>query len=221
MTFISQRRDNRDLYVKRADGVSAAEPVLDLAVHVDEGFWSPDADWLIYRTGISGGEGRDIFALRSGPDSATVPVAADPGFDERSPTLSPDGRWLAYMSNESGRWEVYVRSFPDVDARRWQISVRGGTSPAWAHSGRELFYWGEGSLMAMEVVPAPTFGRGQTRALFSVEGYFNTSTRSTYDMTADDQRFVMIRDVEALVEADLVIVQNFFEELKAKVGGNR
>ncbi len=218
VTFISDRANNRDLYVKRADGVGSAEPVMDLAADVDEGFWSPLGDWLVYRTGISGGEGRDIFAWRSGPDSATVPVAADPGFDERSPALSPDGRWLAYGSDESGRWEVYVRSFPDVDARRWQISVRGGTSPAWGHSGRELFYWGEGSLMAMEVVPAPTFVRGQTRALFSAEGYFNAGTRSTYDITADDQRFVMIRDAEALVETDLVIVQNFFEELKAKVG---
>ena len=218
VTFISERGENRDLYVKRADGVGAAEPVLDLAVHVDEGFWSPNGDWLIYRTGISGGEGRDIFAWRSGPDSGTVPVAADPGFDERSPALSPDGRWLAYMSGESGRWEVYVRSFPDVDARRVQISVRGGQNPAWAHSGRELFYWSEGNLMAMDVVTTPTFVPGQAQALFSVEGYPSGATRSTYDVTADDQRFVMIRNVEAQAEGDLVIVENFFEELKAKVG---
>jgi serine/threonine-protein kinase len=218
VTFISDRGTNRDLYMKRADGVGAAEPVMDLAVHVDEGFWSPNGDWLIYRTGISGGEGRDIFAWRSGPDSVTVPVAADPGFDERSPALSPDGRWLAYVSDESGRWEVYVRPFPDVDAGRWQISVRGGGAPAWAHSGQELFYMSEQRLMAVDVVTTPTFAPGQEKVLFSVAGYFNSGTRSGYDMTADDQRFLMIQDEEALVEGDLVIVQNFFEELKAKVG---
>ncbi|GMQ83040.1 MAG: hypothetical protein BMS9Abin05_2513 [Rhodothermia bacterium] len=214
VTFISDRGNNRDLYVKRADGVDDAEPVLDLAVEVDEGFWSPDGNWLIYRTGISGGEGRDIFAWRSGPDSATVPVAADPRFDERSPALSPDGRYLAYMSDESGRWEVYVRSFPDVQAGRWQISVRGGSVPAWSHSGRELFYRSGKNLMAVEVVMTPTFTPGQQKVLFSVAEYFVAGTRSEYDMTADDQRFVMIRDEEALVEGDLVIVQNLVEELK-------
>jgi len=217
VTFISDRGNNRDLYVKRADGVGAAKPVLDLAVHVDEGFWSPLGDWLIYRTGISGGEGRDIFAWRSGPDSVTVPVAADPGFDEQSPALSPDGRWLAYVSDESGRWEVYVRPFPEVNAGRWQISVEGGGAPAWSHSGRELFYRSGQGLMAVAVVTTPTFTPVQQKVLFSLAEYFVSGTRSGYDMTADDQRFVMIRDEEAQVEGDLVIVQNFFEELKQRV----
>jgi len=217
VTFISDRGNNRDLYVKRGDGVGAAEPVLDLAAEVDEGFWSPDGEWLIYRTGISGGEGRDIFAWRSGPDSVTVPVAADPRFDERSPALSPDGRYLAYMSDESGRWEVYVCSFPELQAGRWQISVRGGTTPAWSHSGRELFYRSGQDLMAVEVVTTPTFAPGQQKVLFSAAEYVDSGSRSGFDITADDQRFVMIRNDEAQVEGDLVIVQNFFEELKQGV----
>jgi serine/threonine-protein kinase len=207
--FVSDRRANRDLYVKRADGVGAAERVLDIAAHVDQAIRSPDGKWIIYRTGIAGGAGRDIFARRLGPDSTTVPVAADPGFDEQAPALSPDGRWLA------------VRPFPKIEAGRWQVSVRGGTEPVWAHSGRELFYRsGDEDLMVTDVVTAPTFKPGQPRVLFSLRGYYRSVNHAHYDITADDQRFVMIRTtgLGRTVTGDLILVENFLEELKAKVG---
>ena len=92
-----------------------------------------------------------LIVLRQGPDSATVPVAADSGFDENAPVLSPDGRWLAYVSDETGQDEVWVRPFPNVDAGRWQVSARGGTEPLWAHSGRELFYKSQGSMKVVGV----------------------------------------------------------------------
>ncbi len=219
VTFVTDREENRDLYVKRADGVGSAEVVRDLAVNVDEGFWSPDGDWLVYRTGISGEE-RDIFAWRSEPDSVTVPVAAAPGVDEVAPALSPDGRWLAYVSSETGRREVWVRSFPDVEAGRWQISVRGGTEPVWAHSGQELFYKSRGNLMVVGVQTDPTFATLEVRELFSTQGYYPFVVHHTYDVTADDQRFVMIRrQAQATRGAtELIMVENFFEELKARVG---
>jgi hypothetical protein len=204
------------LYVKRADGVGSAEPRLDLAVDVDEGLWSPHGDWLVYRTGTITGE-RDIFAWRSGPDSATISVAADPAWDELAPALSPDGRWVAYVSSETGRQEVWVRPFPDVEAGRWQVSVQGGTEPVWAHSGRELFYKSQASLMVVGVQTEPTFATLEVRELFSTQGYFPFATHRSYDVAADDQRFVMIREPQA--EAyQLIVVENFFEELKAKVG---
>jgi serine/threonine-protein kinase len=219
VTFISVRGGNRDLYVKRADGVGSAEVVLDLAADVNEGFWSPDGDWLIYRTGTIVGV-RDIFALRSGPDSVTVPVAADPGFDEFAPALSHDGRWLAYVSDETGRAEVWVRPFPDVEAGRWQVSVQGGTEPVWAHSGRELFYKSPNRLMVVGVQTSPTFATLEARELFSKQGYFDFSTHRAYDVTADDQRFVMISTTLGGETGTgyLIVVENFFEELKAKVG---
>jgi len=216
VTFITDREDNRDVYVKRVDGIGSAEVVRDLAVNVDEGFWSPDGDWLIYRTGISGEE-RDIFAWRSGPDSATVPVAATPGVDEVAPALSPDGQWLAYVSNETGRQEVWVRPFPDVAAGRRQLSVQGGTEPVWAHSGQELFYKSQGNLMVVSVQTGPTFTTGEVRQLFSTLGYFHFPVHRSYDVTADDQRFVMIRVQEAAGAAELILVLNFFEELKRLV----
>jgi len=218
VTFITGRGDNRDLYVKRVDGIGSAEVLRDLAVNVDEGFWAPDGDWLIYRTGISGEE-RDIFAWRSGPDSATVPVAALPGVDEVAPALSPNGQWLAYVSNETGRQEVWVRPFPDVTVGRRQISVQGGTEPVWAHSGQELFYKSQGNLMAVDVQTGPTFTTGEVRQLFSTEGYYPFVVHHAYDVTEDDERFLMIRLKEGEGAAELILVQNFFEELKDKVGG--
>jgi serine/threonine-protein kinase len=219
VTFISNRTGKRDLYVRRADGVGSAEPVLDLAITVDEGFWSPEGDWLIYRSGMTGEE-RDIFAWQPGPDSATVSVATAAGVDEVAPTLSPDGRWLAYVSNETGRQEVWVRPFPDVEAGRWQISVQGGTEPVWAHSGRELFYKSQGSLMVVGVQTTPTFAALEVRELFSTRGYTTFAVHRTYDVTEDDQRFVMIREtmVEEGGATELIVVENFFEELKERVG---
>jgi len=215
VTFISNRGGNRDLYAKRADGVGSAEPVLDLAVDVDEGLWSPHGDWLVYRTGTVPPE-RDIFAWRSGPDSATISVVADSAVDVVAPALSPDGRWLAYVSDETGRQEVWVVPFPDVEAGRWQVSVRGGTEPLWAHSGRELFYKSQGSLMVVGVQTDPTFATLEVRELFSTRGYFPFIVHRSYDVAADDQRFVMIRSSAAGVNR-LVVVENFFEELKRLV----
>ncbi len=215
VTFISNRGGTRDLYVKRADGVGTAEVALDLAVTVGEGFWSPDGDWLIYRAGITEEE-RDILAWRPGPDSTTVPVATAPGVDEVAPALSPDGRWLAYVSNETGRQEVWVRRFPDVEAGRWQVSVRGGTEPVWAHSGRELFYKSQGALMVVGVQTNPTFATLEVQELFSTQRYLNFDLHAQYDVTADGQRFVMIRN-RSTGEGELILVENFFEELKDKV----
>ena len=216
VTFISDREDNRDLYVKRVDGIGSAEVVRDLAVNVDEGFWSPDGDWLIYRAGTTEAE-PDIFAWRSGPDSATVPVATAPGVDEVAPTLSPDGQWLAYVSNETGRSEVWVRSFPDAETYRGLISAEGGTEPVWAHSGQELFYKSQGNLMVVSVQTGPTFEAGEVRQLFSTQGYLSFATHRGYDIAVDDQRFVMLRLQEAGDATELVVVTNFFEELKRLV----
>ncbi len=74
--------------------------------------------------------------------------------------MSPDGRWLAYASNESGQYEVYVRPFPNTNDGKWLVSTDGGEEPVWAHSGRELFYKGGGNLMSVEVLPGPTFVTG-------------------------------------------------------------
>ena len=113
-----------------------------------------------------------------------------------------------------------MRPFPNTNDGRWQVSTDGGFEPVWAHSGRELFYKGFENLMVLEVLPGATFVYGEPRVLFSHQGFHSNPGRRDYDLTRDDQRFVMIRDhVSEEVEAtELIVVENFFEELKAKVG---
>ncbi len=113
---------------------------------------------------------------------------------------------------------MYVRAFPEP-AAQIQVSVRGGYEPAWAHSGRELFYKSGRNLMSASVVPDTTFVIGERRVLFSTQGYGAPYTvHQLYDVTPDDQRFVMIRNIEEQEASELIVVTNFFEELKAKVG---
>ena len=88
----------------------------------------------------------------------------------------------------------------------------------WAHSGRELFYKGNGNLMVVEVLPGATFVPGARRTLFPVQGFVSSPFHQFYDVTPDDQRFVMIRNQGAEEASELIVVENFFEELKAKVG---
>jgi hypothetical protein len=133
---------------------------------------------------------------------------------ERFPAFSPNGRWLAYVSDASGEDEVHVRPFPNVGDAVWQLSLAGGTSPHWAHSGRELFYInGNDELAVVEVQTEPAFVPGLERVLFSVADY----SRIGYDVSHDDQRFVMLKIVD-VGNPETVLVLNFFEELKQRVG---
>ncbi len=129
-------------------------------------------------------------------------------------SLSPDGRWLAYSSNESGREEVYVRPFPPGPGK-WVVSRGGGNEPRWAHNGRELFYRSADGFMVATVRTTPTFAVTSIELLF-VDVYQRDGTHQQYDVMPDDQSFVMVR-AEAN-QRRLTLVLNWFEELKAKVG---
>ncbi len=116
------------------------------------------------------------------------------------------------------RYEVYVRPFPNTNDGRWLVSTDGGQEPVWAHSGREFLYKGSGNLMVVEVLPGPTFVTGEQQVLFSTQGFRGNAQHQWYDVTPDDQRFVMIRNLDADQVGEVIVVENFFEELKAKVG---
>ncbi len=195
-----------------------AELVLDHEHAIQEVTYSPDGEWLVYRAG-GVGERIDVYGIYGrhvGSDTATALLVTE--YDDVTPKVSPDGRWLAYTSNESGRNEVYVRPFPNTSDGKWQISTEGGTEPVWAHSGRELFYKANGDLMVVEVLPGAAFETGERRVLFSIAGFHSFELHQQYDVTSDDQRFVMIRDRSTAEAGELIVVENFFEELKAKVG---
>jgi Tol biopolymer transport system component len=220
VTFVSDRGENFDLYLKQADGAGSARLLLDRDRGVEEADWSSDGRWLVFREGggISGGQ-RDIYAIQSGADSVPIQLAATEA-DEFAPTLSPDGRWLAYSSSESGRNEIFVRPFPSVGEVIWQVSVGGGREPLWAHSGAELFYINANDeMVVVPVTTEPSFAPGTPGVLFSTVQYRRDRDHRAYDVTSDDQRFLMIRLVEGSTDAsELVLVQNWFEELKQRMG---
>ncbi len=217
--FVTNFRSERDIYSRRADGTAEAALVLDLPGQLQEAQVTKDGGWLVYRLG--GGGSGNLFARRMSGDTTPVTLA-DSEFPETGPTVSPNGRWLAYASTETGRHEVYVRPFPAVSGGKWLISVGGGSEPLWSRDGRELFYRnGKNEMVAVAVsagsVAPPT---GAQRVLFSATPYVSDFNHRLYDVSPDGRRFVMLR-MEAgtggASEAQLIVVQNFFEELKRLV----
>jgi len=207
---------------KRADGSTAAELVWRHPGQViAEAVLSASGEWLVYRVNTPGG-GRDIYGVRPGSDSVPTPLLTGQ-FIEQGAALSPDGKWLAYSSNESGRFEVFVRPFPNTVAGRWQVSTQGGDAPRWARSGRELFFEGpNGDFMEVPVSPGATFNPGEPRRLFGLGGTLVASNVVPYyDVTPGDSGFVMVRLAtvnSAPGAGQIVVVDNWDEEVKAKVG---
>ena len=193
-----------------------------------KGVWSPDGEWLVLRRPAFFQEqvSRNILAIRPGVETAVIPLVATEEYSAQGPAISRDGRWLAYSSNETGRHEIFVRPFPDVDAGKWQISTGGGIQPVWAHNGRELFFANPLTCefnAAEFTTTSTTFQRGRVTTLFeSPEGtlFDNSGLGNTdfYDVAPGDERFLMARRYEGdEAETSFVLVQNFFEELKRLV----
>ena len=138
--------------------------------------------------------------------------------NEGNGVFSPDGRWIAYVSNESGRNEVFVRPYPGPGGK-WQISTEGGDEPVWPRNGRELFYrQGDSKMMVVEVETKPTFRPGRPRTLF--EGRFLLWDVNTYDVARDGTRFLMIKEDPAESGPTQVkVVLNWFEDVKRRVPG--
>jgi len=206
-----------DIHSRRADGTGAEETLLDVQRSLVEVVRTPDTATLIVRLTLP--PSRDIMLWHHG-DTAVTPLLAEP-YQEIEPALSPDGRWLAYNSDESGRTEIYVRPFPNVTAGRWQVSRNGGTEPLWSHSGRELFFRdAQGGLVAVSVNPGTSFDAGAQRTLFNASDYLISQGHRMYDITPDDRRFVFLRPVDESQSAagpvDLVQVDNWLAELGAQ-----
>jgi Tol biopolymer transport system component len=218
LTYTSDRTPPTSfLYQIRADGSGKPARVQpNDTTQVDEAVWSRDGEWLVFRTGVSAGV-RDIYAQRTSGDTTRVTVAAG-GFDEYAPALSPDSKWIAYVSVESGREEVYVRPFPDTDRGRWQVSTAGGAGPAWSHSGGELFYTTPAdSLVSATVTGNPDFQVTGRRALFSTQPFVVLPFHRSYDVSPDDQSFIFFqRSTASGAEANrLTVVLNWFTELRS------
>ena len=216
VTFLSNRAGQRDLWKKRADGSGQAELVLDRERPIQEFAYSPDGTWLVFVESDGRTANADISAIRPGVDSVATPLITGGGSFLGEMSLSPDGRWLAY--NLGG--QVWVRPFPDIDAGLWQVSTVRGDEPMWAHNGRELFYQGgpnPGEQMVAEIIVDPSFAVGQQRVLFPLTTYLVGNGWAGYDISPDDQRLMMLMAEEGEDDRQLILVENFFEELRERV----
>ncbi|HSA58027.1 MAG TPA: protein kinase [Gemmatimonadaceae bacterium] len=217
IVFASDRQSQdgvRQLWVQPAGGADSATLLVPSRRHAQEITWTKGGDWIAYRDGYDdGGTLRDIRYRRLGSDTTTHAYAAT-NADEQNPALSPDARWLAYVSNESGRDEVYVGAFPGPGTRT-QISSAGGTGPIWGRSGREIFYRSlDGQMVAVDVsVSGPRISPLNRRVLFSVAPYRHDRTHPAYDVAADG-RFLVIKPPAA---SGMEVVLNWLREVEPRL----
>ena len=197
---------NDDLWWVPADGSARPESLLVSVGSHYAGSVTPDGRTVVFQELGSFSSGIRTLAFDSAPASRTIIPEA---FNESAPVLSPDGHWLAYQSDQTGRMEVYVQAYP-VPGGRVPVSLQGGTEPAWAHNGRELFYRAGDSLMAASVTLSPTFAVTGRRGLFGGT-FLGGGNFRDYDVAPDDQHFVMVTGGAA--QSTLFGMQNVFQRL--------
>ena len=205
-----------DIYWTSADGSGAAQPLFAGPGAEQEVQFTPDGRTMAIRLNAAGAATkRDLWIAAVDSPQAARAYLASP-FEERSMALSPDGHWMAYVSDESGRDEIYVRSFPEPSGR-WQISVAGGLEPRWAHSGRALFYRTGDSLVSVAVTTGTTFVPGQRSLVFTRPYFLGDTHHAHWDVAPGDRGFVFIR--QGTETPSLVVALNWFAELKRRATG--
>jgi serine/threonine protein kinase len=249
IVYFSIRQEEAGLYWKNADGTGEAELLVSSPDQwLMPWSWSVDGNTLVMT------EFSSAFALRGvgsamaralsteGPslswaagaksnigslllqDNQKRIVLLQDEFHEVDPKISPDGRWIAYMSNESDQREVYVRPFPDVNSGKWQVSTSGGKGPVWAPNGKELLYMSGDTMMAVDVETETTFKADVPRKLFQGNYYSYLDSSGMWDIHPDGNKFLMIKPTQtadsestAKTPHKINIVLNWFEELKQRV----
>ncbi|MBA3853629.1 MAG: hypothetical protein C0503_04385 [Gemmatimonas sp.] len=208
VSFVTQRNGAGVVSRRAVDGGAAVETVLAMDRSISEQVWSPTGGWLVVRTTTPTPGAGDILRYRPGVDREAIPTVSGER-SEYTPSVSRDGRWLAYASNESGRLEVYVLPFPEPDGRIWQISTDGGVMPLWSPRGDELFYMDlRGNMVAVKVKTGATFEAGDSQQLFAAGDLMTRAvSRRNYDVTPDGQRFVMIRRAGGISRAQMVVIE--------------
>jgi serine/threonine-protein kinase len=172
---------------------------------------SPDGKTLLFATHSATGEQAIETLSLDGSDN--VQPFLQSSFNLSSPRFSPDGRWVAYTTDESGRREVCVQPFPGSGGK-WMISTNGGETPRWARNGREIFFFAGDELMSVEVETQPAFKAGTPRALFQAAGYLGYGN---YDVAPDGQHFLMIKQEDISTSPkELDVILNWSEELKRR-----
>ena len=226
--FSSDRKGNPNLFWQSADAVTEAEQLTNaLEAHFAHSI-SPDGKRVVLdRLRIADASGADLAFLVLDGDRKLQGLIETPSI-EISGEISADGRWLAYQTNRSGRFDVVVRPFPEVGGGEWPISTAGGTEPLWSRHTPELFYRApNGAVMSVDVVPGENWKAGTPKQVIAGEGYFlgpDGNPYRTYDVSLDGRRFLMLKNVTVTENTPtmphLIVVQNWLEELKRRVPPN-
>jgi serine/threonine-protein kinase len=215
IAFNSNKEGPVNLFWQLADGSGGLERLTTSEYLHFPMSWSPNGQVLAF-VEVTPTTGYDLWTLGLGDRKAQPFLRTQ--FNESVPQFSPDGNWLAYTSNETGRWEVYVQPYPSSGGK-WQISTEGGTEPVWNRNGRELFYRSGDRMMAVDIATQPSFTAGKPRVLFQGHYVPPPGTTPNYDVSPDGQRFLMIKPSDAgdAAPAQINVVLNWFEELRRRV----
>jgi Tol biopolymer transport system component len=225
IAFLSVKEGTGNLFWQLADGSGGLERLSTSGQGQGQvpDSWSPDGQLLAFHE-TNPSTGRDIWVLRMGDPSLSSGQVRNADlflrtpFNESAPRFSPDGHWLAYVSDESGRSEIYVQPYPGPGGK-WQISTEGGTETVWNRNGRELFYRSGNKMMAVDIATQPGFIVGKPRMVFEGPYMPTPATLPNYDVSPDGQRFLMVKPNEQAQAAptQINVVLNWFEELTQKV----
>ncbi|MCA1600958.1 MAG: hypothetical protein LC776_04715, partial [Acidobacteria bacterium] len=212
IVFAASRGGVSNLYQKNASGVGNEEVLLKSSQEKIPEDWSSDGQFIVYQT-LNPKTKRDLWVLPTSGDRQPFPFLQTE-FNEWQAQFSPDGKWIAYTSDESGAPEVYVQTFPDSGGR-WRVSTGSGCQPRWRRDGRELFYIAtDRKLMVVDIKRGATFEAGVPKTLFGTRVLTLTDFRNHYAVTADGQRFLINSTIEETSATPISIVVNWTADLK-------
>ena len=207
LVFSSNRQNGVDLYVKNSDGSQEEKTMVRDNIDKYPNDWSRDGKYILYTAGT------DLWFVTVPELKSSMFVKAPSAL--RNGQFSPDGKWVAYASNETGRWEIYVTSFPEPRGK-WQISTGGGEQPRWRGDGKELFYLSsDGKIMAAPVTSGANFDAGVPIALFQATPRQPVSLQDlfVYDVSRDGQRFLINTPVKQAETAPMSLILNWAAKL--------
>jgi Tol biopolymer transport system component len=207
LIFSSNRGLKFDLYLKGSDGAQEEKTFVEDASDKFPNDWSRDGKYVLYARGT------DLWFVTLPERRSSLFLKAPSAL--KTGRFSPDGKWVAYASNESGRWEIYVTSFPGAHGK-WQVSNGGGEQPKWRGDGKELFYLSsDGKMMAAPVTGGANFDAGTPIPLFQADPreMVATSEQLSYDVSKDGQRFLINTQVKR-AEMPMSVVRNWPAKLK-------
>jgi serine/threonine-protein kinase len=218
LAFSIQLEQREDLFWQPADGTGKPERLAESKRPLVPNSFTPDSKNVLVTEG--GTAPYDLGLVNLQGEHRYAPLLKET-YNERAGEVSPNGRWLAYQSNESGQDEIFVRPYPEIDSGRWQVSQGGGTRPAWSRDGRELFYFqAPGKVLSVAIQPSQSFQAGTPEVVVNGQ-YSAPNDGRTYDVSLDGKRFLMIKPArtQATSVTELVVTLNWSEELKKVVPG--